>query len=252
MIPVENSSIDPSVKKSKSNRASSMAPLNGILFFSSWSNKEIPTPKVNAATIRQVANVPKSLVRPLSRASRNPLRKREIRSRRNTKPWSALMGISMPMNHSSPTINRVTLHLNRLVRDLFRDLEEQLLQVAIARSLFLQIFHGAAAQEPAAIDDADAVSQFLSNIERVGAQKDRHALMGQLSQESLELADALGIQSHGRFIGNQQFWFVNQSRGEDGPLTHAVRVPFREVIHEFFQVEQIDRPFNLRFRLGLG
>src|SRR5437016_2400286 len=97
---------------------------------------------------------------------------------------------------------------------------------------------GAAANEPAVGYDADAIGQFLGDIETVGRKKNSHALAGSLFQEVLEKTNAFWIEPHRRLVNNEHARFMQQGGGKDGPLPHAVRIPLGQVIDKVRQIKE--------------
>src|SRR5262245_25583504 len=68
----------------------------------------------------------------------------------------------------------------------FRQLQKNVFERAVQSSLPAQGVERAAADEPAAVYDADASGQFLRNVERMRGQKDGRAGGGFLAQQVLQ------------------------------------------------------------------
>ena len=73
-----------------------------------------------------------------------------------------------------------------------------------------------------------------------------------VAQQVLEQADAARVEADGRLIDDQHLRLVQQRRGEDGALPHAVRVVLRQVVDERVQAEQLDHLVDAARRLGVG
>ena len=118
--------------------------------------------------------------------------------------------------------------------------QENVLQRPVQRGQFSQRLQRPAADQPAVVDDGDAVGQLLHHVERVRRQEYRSPVVGQAAEQILELADALGVEPDRRLVDDEHFRLVYQGRGEDGPLPHAVGIAFGQVVDEVLEAEQVD------------
>ena len=119
-------------------------------------------------------------------------------------------------------------------------LEEQAFQVGLAIGpLPPQLVDRARKPQPAAVDDRDAIGDLLGDAQGVGRHENRRPGRGPLAEQVLDQAGAFRIESDHRLIEHQDRRIVEQGRGEDQPLPHAVRIGFGQVVEEVAESEQL-------------
>src|SRR5690606_8636818 len=91
--------------------------------------------------------------------------------------------------------------IERVGAEAAGEAEEEVLEALVAGGrLRAKLLHGAFGDEPAALNDADAVAHALGDLEGVRAHEHRAAAVHELPEEVLEQARALGIEAHHRLI----------------------------------------------------
>src|SRR5262249_4691282 len=140
-----------------------------------------PVPQMRATLRKMVATRSGDVV---SR-TRAPLRSSDQRSHWNNHGWLSGRLDGALMGRLGPRL------LGRL---LLGEFQEHVFQGAVQRRLLPQHLQRPAADQPAAVDDADAVRQLLDDVQRVRRQEDRHAAVGLLAEQVLEVADRAWVE----------------------------------------------------------
>ena len=70
-------------------------------------------------------------------------------------------------------------------------------------------------------DDADAPAQPIDVVEKMGAQKDADAIVGQLEKNVVDLAASARIEAVRRLVENQECRVGDEGAGQAEPLAHA-------------------------------
>src|SRR5581483_8997534 len=120
--------------------------------------------------------------------------------------------------------------------------EKHAFQVAgVAGSLAAQLVHGAAGDELAFLDDADAVADFFGDADAVGGKKNRRAAARQSAEKILERARAARIHAHHRLVHYQDARFMEQRGADHEPLLHAVGIAFHQLVPPGAQLELFEQ-----------
>src|SRR6267142_2500135 len=82
----------------------------------------------------------------------------------------------------------------------------------------------------------------------MGREKYRRALLGERPKQILELACALGIHPHHRFVDDENPRFVYQRRANHESLLHAVRVTLHQLVFPPNQLEALQQFKNAAFK----
>ena len=80
-----------------------------------------------------------------------------------------------------------------------------------------------ARDQPAALEDGDAVGARLHLAERVRGQEHGHAFLVRLGDQLVERAAQRRVQARGRLVEQQQPRPAEQRLGQAQPLPHALR-----------------------------
>ena len=111
----------------------------------------------------------------------------------------------------------------------------------IAGRLAVQLGHGAAGDQLAFLDDADAVADLLGDADAVRREKNRRAVFCQRTKEIFERARAARVHADHRLVDDQDARFMNQRGADDQPLFHAMRVAFHELILPGAQLQMLEQ-----------
>jgi len=92
------------------------------------------------------------------------------------------------------------------------------------------------------VNDSDTVTEIFGNLQRMGGHEDGRSAFGQFTEKVLDHSDSGRIETDHRFIDNDHPGFVQQRRGNDQPLFHAVGIGFDQVVGPVVQ-GKLDQQF---------
>src|SRR3546814_11610080 len=77
--------------------------------------------------------------------------------------------------------------------------------------------------QPTLADDAHAVGHFLGLLDIMGGQDDRHAAVAQRADHGPRVAAQFDVDAGGRFVEEENLWFVAEGLGDHQPALHPAR-----------------------------
>src|SRR5580698_5982151 len=93
----------------------------------------------------------------------------------------------------------------------------------IAAARAAQLIERSLGDQPAVLDDADAVGEALGDLQYVRGQYDRRPLPDAGREQIFDLAGDRGVEAGQRLVKHQQPWLVNERARQRDFLFHAAR-----------------------------
>jgi hypothetical protein len=122
--------------------------------------------------------------------------------------------------------------------------------LCLARLSFVRIFlHRSRGDDLTRLDDGDPVAEGFRHLEGVGGQEDRAALVHEGLKEVLEEPSRSRIQAHHGLVHDDELGLVDERRGDEELLAHAVRIALDELVTPLTESEQVQQ--SLPATLGL-
>ncbi len=122
------------------------------------------------------------------------------------------------------------------------ELEEQLLEACVAGAVLLpQVVHGPFGDDPAVLEDRDAVAHRLRHLQRVRAHQHGAAARHELAEDVLEEPRRLWIEPHHRLVHHDALRAMDQRARDDQLLAHPVAVGFHQLVLPVRQLEHVQQ-----------
>src|SRR4029079_5861037 len=101
-----------------------------------------------------------------------------------------------------------------------------------------EVGHRARGANHAALDNGDAITHSLGDLQRVRGHHHRVSASRVLAEEIFEDARRLGVEPDHRLVDDDDFRTVYERAGDDQLLAHTVAVALDELVAPFLEVEQ--------------
>src|SRR5262249_36869219 len=103
----------------------------------------------------------------------------------------------------------------------------------------MDLGHGATSDQPASLNNADAMTNLLGNTDAMGGEKNSNPVGRQRAKEIFQRTCAARIHADDGLIDDQNARLMNQRRADDQALLHAMGIAFHQFVSPGGQLQEV-------------